>query len=522
MQVKEADSRLTISANRRTATSCSSIEGVEDGVQPKLELVMSVVEMNPVLPEAASTVDFEKALTGEAVEKEEQLQDQSEDDCGGEANIDRCFTTEDVEVGGHDDLETEDDRNSWSDLPEDLMSRVLARLPIPRLLQVRAVCRQWKCLTLSAGFRELCEELAVQEPYYPLILFRGNQGMEGANVLDQNRSEQDMDTGFRCTVGYDHTVKKWQKLPPLDFLPRKARIPLAASGGLFCFRGDASLYMCNPVTRTWKELPLLAHKWPPYVSVHILVDEVLKCYKVIVAGKIRHNFLTEGFRSNAIYDSETSAWRVVDAQPPKVFSYGRTAAMCRGVIYCEAICYSGMLGVIGYDITREIWLDALHEISSDDLGDYQLSEVIECGGSIYMVVARGYGGVVTMVYVLKLEKSKGSQQQSEVQRKEDESVYEVSNKDSKDAWRKVTDLPTEFLECLREVWFGVDNSDVVCVAHGTKICIAAGMSLLLVYNVVTDSWSNVPSLSEVLGQAENWPNAELAHFPVELTLSSLI
>lgn len=234
---------------------------------------------------------------------------------------------------------------------------------------------------------------------------------------------------------------------------------------------------------------------------------------MIIVGKIRHNFVSDSFRSIAIYESTTKAWRVVDAQhPSKVFSYGPTAAVCGRFVYCEAICNCGQLGVMAYDIEAEAWQRVLYEIPPDDRGDYQLTQVVECGGSIYTVIARGFGGVPTGVYILKLEHPQA----------ENPSESKAQQHPTSNAWKEVTILGDELMEDLRNQWYGDDDADIVCVAHGTRICISAGVNLVLVYHVQTGLWSKVPTCSSQLFELGVNFSAEPIHFPIQLRLTTAV
>ncbi|KAJ7520656.1 hypothetical protein O6H91_19G015800 [Diphasiastrum complanatum] len=44
----------------------------------------------------------------------------------------------------------------WQNLPEDLIEKVLATLPVSTLPKMRAVCKAWSSLILSQPFIELC------------------------------------------------------------------------------------------------------------------------------------------------------------------------------------------------------------------------------------------------------------------------------------------------------------------------------------------------------------------------------
>lgn len=423
-------------------------------------------------------------------------------------------------IGGLEPDEASSDSNSWNRLPGDIVVRVLARLPVPQLFRARTVCKQWNSLTSTPEFLNLCN--GQYEPYFPAIIsrkfYRGDSGS-----CTSGNDEQGGNDLFSVFFGYDHMTEKWQKLPPLDFLPREARAPVAGAGGFICFRGASSLFLCNPVARTCVELPPITYKWPSSVSVHILTDQSTRSYKVIIVGKIRYTFVTDSFPSIAIYESSTKSWMAVDAHhPANVFSYGPTAAVCWGSVYCEAIYQCGQIGVVAYDIEAETWQKVLHKVPLDDRGDYQLTQVVECGGSIYMVLARGFGGVVTCVYILKLEDSNTDAPVGSVPRDWHESEDPTRAQLHPKEWREVTSLSEELLEDLRDEWFQNDDanaSTIVCVGHGTRICISAGVSLILVYDIRTDLWSKVPACSQHFELGVHF-YVEPIHFPIELHLAS--
>jgi hypothetical protein len=107
---------------------------------------------------------------------------------------------------------------------------------------------------------------------------------------------------------------------------------------------------------------------------------------VIVAKKLHHNYFTNTFGDIAIFESLVGTWTSVVNLPFKVFSYGRITTMCKGVIYCEAICYNDKLGVIAYNVQKGAWDDAIHEVPHDNYGDYQVNDIVQCKGYIWIVV----------------------------------------------------------------------------------------------------------------------------------------
>jgi hypothetical protein len=76
------------------------------------------------------------------------------------------------------------------------------------------------------------------------------------------------------------------------------RFPLTAVGGRLFVRGGLTntgvLAVCNPMTRTWRELPSMIHKRLNSL-VGIFEDKRTKGYKIVVAE---------------VYDSLTDSWQV--------------------------------------------------------------------------------------------------------------------------------------------------------------------------------------------------------------------
>ena len=142
------------------------------------------------------------------------------------------------------------DPKLWSNLPIHLLERILALLPVPSLLRLRSVSKQFNELlqspTLFATVVSTRRHSSSQQPWY---LFRGE--------------------GREC-VAFNPELDSWCKLP-LGFLPSsKARV-VAAAAGLLCLRHrDDKMFVCNPLSKAWVELPPKRHLWRyPIVGGHI-------------------------------------------------------------------------------------------------------------------------------------------------------------------------------------------------------------------------------------------------------------
>ena len=410
---------------------------------------------------------------------------------------------ESITSPGHDDFAAAS--HSWSRLPQDVVMRVLARLPLPHLLRARTVCKEWSLLTSTPEFRSVYDGQS-RQPYFPVMMWRG-----GMITPDVASDAEPWDVLF----GYDYATGEWHKLPPLDFLP------VAAAQGLVCFAIGASRYVVyNLVARTCEELPQTPHKWMWISSLHILVDRCTASYRLIVLGMSVPQFglNSELRKSVVIYESTTKAWRFRDSpQLSHTYTHGTFgSAVCGDAMYC-GVWLSGALGVVAYDIPTDAWLEGMCAIPPppDDGGGYRMIQVVGCGDAIYMVLARGYEGVgstgvVSSLNILKLEATTDRSEQLE------------SSLQGRRVWRLVTCLCDELLEDLQREWLDADDSDaIVCVGYGSRICLSAGTGLILQCDIETGCWSRLPPCPQLCNLAVESGVAPF-HFPMELHLSSRV
>ncbi|PAN22914.1 hypothetical protein GQ55_4G055000 [Panicum hallii var. hallii] len=133
------------------------------------------------------------------------------------------------------------DPRVWRRLPQPLVDRVLACLPTPSFLRLRAACRRFYSLLYSSPF--LHSHLLLS-PHLPFFAFAVPSAGH-LSLLDPTRQ-----------------APSWSRLPlPLPAPGAgQAFSPAAASAGLLAFLSDASghktLLLANPITRLLAPLPL--------------------------------------------------------------------------------------------------------------------------------------------------------------------------------------------------------------------------------------------------------------------------
>jgi hypothetical protein len=133
------------------------------------------------------------------------------------------------------------DPRIWRRLSQPLLDRVLACLPTPSFLRLRAACRRFYSLLFSSPFLHSHLLLSPHLPFFAFAI---------------------PSTGHLFILDPTQQVPSWSRLP-LPLPPSGAGqtfSPAAASAGLLAFISDASghktLLLVNPITRLLAPLPI--------------------------------------------------------------------------------------------------------------------------------------------------------------------------------------------------------------------------------------------------------------------------
>ncbi|EYU33446.1 hypothetical protein ABFS82_11G072300 [Erythranthe guttata] len=215
----------------------------------------------------------------------------------------------------------------WQEFPQDLFEAVIARLPIAAFFRFRSVCRTWNSLLNSQSFSNQCSRVKQSQPWFYTI------------------THENVNTGAM----YDPSSNKWHH-PTVPALPTKQIVlPVASAGGLICFLdiGHRSFYVCNPLTRSFKELPPRSVKVWSRVAVG-MTKSATSAYKILWVG-------CDG--EYEVYDSEKNMWGRPGNIPgnikiplsinfrSQVVSVGKTVYLMR----------SDPEGILSYDMENGVW-----------------------------------------------------------------------------------------------------------------------------------------------------------------------
>ncbi|KAJ1296902.1 hypothetical protein BS78_01G337500 [Paspalum vaginatum] len=127
------------------------------------------------------------------------------------------------------------------DLHDDMLERVLARLPPASYFRLRAVCRRWRAAAASPTFHDACARVPSRDPWF-LMLSESEADESGCRP--------------RPAVAFDAAERRWSRCRAAP-----GSMPVAASGGLVLYRAPATgaLTVANPLTGASRALPTPSH-----------------------------------------------------------------------------------------------------------------------------------------------------------------------------------------------------------------------------------------------------------------------
>ncbi|KAL6529068.1 F-box only protein 6 [Orobanche hederae] len=343
----------------------------------------------------------------------------------------------------------------WKEFPEDLFEAVIARLPIAAFFRLRSVCQKWNSMLASKSFSQHCSQVSPQTQSWFYAI-----------------TQENVNTGAM----YDPSLKKWHHTT-VPALPAKNIIllPVASAGGLICFLdiGHRSFYVCNPLTRSFRELPARSVKVWSRVAVGMMTLDGL--YKILWVG-------CEG--EYQVYDSSKNSWARPGSMPPNIklplaLNFRSQAVSADGKLY---FMRSGPDGLLSYDMENGIWKQAVVPIPTPYLSDHALAE---CGGKI-MLVGLLSKNAATCVCIWELQKMTL-------------------------LWKEVDRMPNVW--CLE--YYG-KHVRMTCLGNRGLLMLSLRsrqMNRLVTYDLTSGEWLKVPGCVLPHGKKRQWVACGTAFHP---------
>ncbi|MED6163537.1 hypothetical protein PIB30_080938 [Stylosanthes scabra] len=199
-------------------------------------------------------------------------------------------------------------------LPDELVERIIAYLPVASIFRAGSVCKRWYEIITSERFLWNLSHVLPQKPWYFMF------------------TNSDEPTGH----AYDPILRKWYniELPCID----NSNWFIASSHGLVCFMDNGSrseLCMCNPITKRCRKL-----EEPPgfpfsdYSALAMSVNRESHKYTVAIvkSRQVPDNFFMWDI-SIHLYNSENATWATALTEILLGWRGGDESVICNGVLY---------------------------------------------------------------------------------------------------------------------------------------------------------------------------------------------
>jgi hypothetical protein len=379
-------------------------------------------------------------------------------------------------------------------LHDDLLERVLARLPPATYFRLRAVCSRWRAAAASPTFLHACARVPSRDPWFLML--------------------SDSDSGPRPPVAFDAAGRTWNRCHAAP----GAAVPVAASAGLVLYRAPATgaLTVANPLTGASRALPS-----PPQAARQLQAIAMYGAggpYRVaLFAGDLPDDL------SMAVYDSSSDSWEgplplarrpgdssypdapapddtvyflsksgdVVSTNMQRSASkqYSSSVVVRRDVdgdadaAFAYFLSYSGT--VVACDTARRTFAELPRILPV--YFEYSI-DVVACGAAAYAVVLSEYLGTASL------------------------RVWEFAG----GAWRQVAAMPPAMSH-----GFHGTRPDINCVGHGDRlmVCVtSAEANACFMCDVASNQWEELPKYVNADGEASEFLAAFSFEPRVEVTV----
>ncbi|KAL5200372.1 hypothetical protein ABZP36_021575 [Zizania latifolia] len=363
------------------------------------------------------------------------------------------------------------DPRVWRRLPQPLVDRVLACLPTPAFLRIRAACRRFYHLLFSSPFLHSHLLLSPHLPFFAFVV---------------------PSAGHLLLLDPTLQAPSWSRLP-LPLPPGggdgggSGFSPAAASAGLLAFLSDASghktLLLANPITRLLAALPLCpTPRLSPTVGLAAGPTSII----AVVAGDdlvspfAVKNISADTFVADAASVPPSGFW-APSSLLPRLSSLDPRAGMAfaSGRFYCMS---SSPFAVLVFDVAANVW----SKVQPPMRRFLRSPALVELGG--------GRDGAARVALVSAVEKSRLSVPRS-VRVWTFRGGHGGAGSGGGGAWTEVARMPPEVHAQFAATEGG---RGFECAAHGEYIVlaprgpVAQAPTTALVFDSRRDEWRWAP------------------------------
>ncbi|ONK75155.1 uncharacterized protein A4U43_C03F13930 [Asparagus officinalis] len=370
----------------------------------------------------------------------------------------------------------------FNELNQDLLEKVLSRLPPSSFFRLRSVCKSWNNISSSTTFHLACSEVQSRDPWFLMV------------GQDLNQS-----------IVFDTSDGSWKNLTYPNFLQQtqfSKSIPVASSGGLVCFRSSTGLFVvCNPIAGACFEIPNSGQACEGKTLNAIAMSSSTKnlsSYRIVqVLGEFPN-------LSVRVFDSEKKQWEnefllrksnvgSVEDEPETMYFLSKAGdVVATNMQRSPSKQYSSVLIKEANDEEVVYFLSQSGTVLACNLAlktfneyprllpiyfEYSI-DVVECNGELLVIVLSDFLETASL------------------------RIWKFSKEEK--SWLQVAAMPPS----LSHDFFG-KKADINCVGFGSSIliCISSSeFSSYVMFNLVDNEWVELPKCF-VNGRAKEFMSA---------------
>ncbi|CAM6091235.1 unnamed protein product [Calypogeia fissa] len=266
---------------------------------------------------------------------------------------------------GNGQLET---KTLAADFPEELVEKIVARLPFPSLFKARSLSRTWyfkfplpsQCVrSLSPSLQNQVASLSSSWSTYCPVFF----------------SQEEI-------LGFNRVASRWQPMLTLSYLPVTNWSSITSGGSLICLISESDIgydvYVTNVLTRSWRKLPARPFSEEPD---HVrLLPVKPDSYNVLLVYRRSHD---EHCVHTQVYNSSLRTWTVKKSMVD-LGTFFVNSAYLDGKLFC--MCRDSMLDPLQlwvYRLDDNEWIDLSHPLLPEEVVD---GAFLLCGDKIFVAI----------------------------------------------------------------------------------------------------------------------------------------